>query len=824
MIYFQQFYLDREKDIAVDLYMEGERLTYIMRTPNHHTGNLITNLARLCGLSTSLDENGLKVIRDEVPCYFDGDNRRMYILRLGNTKVANIYPDGRVELKASIPAISKTLMSQTKDYRLGIEKTIVKTYIRSECKFHTDLHTHMNGNLPPDILIALGIMHQIGYPYYYIKKLGLKCTPAQTEQLEAERRKVEQEMGPVPLTGHRLERRIDDFTFINLADLILGNLSAAAENIEKIRNSLTIPKDGQAVFENLEKVYLYRYVFTKGQPAKTQFTGISIEGIPDRDVRTCAAQILQDREDPRYSRNTLYQDLLLWIARVYRRHGIRYAEITDTALLKRTEFPSRLREIHEIMPAVTRETGVLLRFLAGIRRIPLTLIKDQRTPNDYLADNLQCLRVIAGDPYIAGSDIIGEEINDILEMRGVIHELVRIAGEHPGFVIRIHAGENDSLRDNVANSIRCATESLAPGQAMPPLRIGHGLYTCDLRSAKGRRLLEDMRKYGVTLEFQITSNVRLNNLSHLARHPLRQYLQAGIRCVQGTDGGALYGTNSIDEELSLEKLLGLTFPELCRMRQAEDAILEESLRVFAEKSQAFRAACPGGDIELYYAQLLEAAQPLPRTLWQSGHRLSAEESLSAQLAPLPEGMLPFVIAGGSFNSSRRRTQLRDEDRTFIDTLLAQADPARIFFVVGHTLSAQEGYLVRKAAGTFCVFAIVPSQITPQEKARLQAAGVGILVSIESSGMGLYKSFSYEVFRRMPSVLLAFDGNSAALNLIQEARNGRNKCRIYIKARSRGLSAKADLLKGYVTFLQDPTHILQEANALRTPEAVQGRET
>ena len=39
--------------------------------------------------------------------------------------------DMAVELKASIPAISKTLMSQTKDYRLGVEKAIVKTYIRS---------------------------------------------------------------------------------------------------------------------------------------------------------------------------------------------------------------------------------------------------------------------------------------------------------------------------------------------------------------------------------------------------------------------------------------------------------------------------------------------------------------------------------------------------------------------------------------------------------------------------------------------------------------------------------------------------------------------
>ncbi|MBO4297873.1 MAG: adenosine deaminase [Clostridia bacterium] len=811
MIFFQQFYLDREKDIIVELYMEGDRLFHVIRTPNHHTGNLITNLARLCALETAEDENGLKVIRGEIPCYFDGDNRRMYILRLGNTKIANIYPDGKVELKASIPAISKTLMSQTKDYRLGVEKTIVKTYIRGDCKFRTDLHTHMNGNLPPDVLIALGVVHQIRYPYYYVKKLGLKCTPSQLEKLEARRVDAEKALGDIPLTGRHRERRIDDFTFINFADLILGNLRDAAFNIERIRNSLTIPKDGQAVFADLEKVYLYRYVFTKGVRDSEPFSGINIAGIPDRDVCAFAEKMRQDREDDRYRGNTLYQDLLLWIAREYQKRGIEYVEISDTSLLNRAEFPAKLRQIHEIMPTVTRETGVLIRFLAGIRRIPLTIVRDKITPNDYLSENLRCLRAIAGDPYVAGSDIIGEEINDILELRSVIRELVAIAGEHTGFTLQIHAGENDSLRDNVANSILCAAESLRPGQAMPPLRIGHGLYTCDLSSPKGKKLLEDMRKYGVTLEFQITSNVRLNNLSRLERHPLRQYLKAGVSCVQGTDGGALYGTNSIDEELSLEKLLGLTHDELCSMRRAEDAVLTLSRRAFAEKSEAFRAACPGGDIELYYRRRLESAEQTSKELWQAGWKISAEEELRGRIAPLPEGFFPIVLAGGSFNNSQHRTAVRAEDRAFIDTLLERADPERVCFVVGHTLTGQEGYLVQRAGGRFRVFAIVPNMITRAEKTKLTEAGVGILVSIESSGMGLYKSFAYEVFKRTPSALLAFDGNSAALNLIQEARNGRNKCRIYINPRSRGLAAKAKMLEGYVSPLKDAGDILRELN-------------
>ncbi len=811
MIFFQQFYLDREKDIVVDLYLEESRMFFRIRTPNHHTGNLIRNMAKLFSLETEADESGLLTIPGEVPCYFDGANRRIYILRLGNTKVANIYPDGTVEEKASIPAISKTLMSQTKDYRLSEEKTIVKTYIRSDCKFRTDLHTHMNGNLPPDLLIALGIVHQIRYPYYYIKKLQLRCTQEQLQELEAARSRTEAELGDLPLTGRYRERRIDDLTFINFASLILGNPRGAAANIEKIRNSLTIPKDGQAVFADLEKVYLYRYVFTKGLPADRLFSGISLAQIPDREVRAAAEKMLRDREDDRYRKNTLYQDLLLWIAREYQKHGIEYAEITDTALLKPDEFPARLRQIHELMPTVTRETGVRLRFLAGIRRAQLTIVRDQTAPGDYLAENLRCLRVIAKDPYVAGSDIIGEEINDILELRGMLRELVRIAGENPGFVIRIHAGENDGLPDNVANSIRCIAEALQPGQAFPSLRIGHGLYTCDLRSAKGRKLLDDLRKCGATLEFQITSNVRLNNLSSLERHPLRQYLQAGIPCVQGTDGGALYGTNSIDEELSLEKLLGLTHEELCRMRESEERILRESLLVFARKTEAFQRDFPGGDPERYYRAALKYSEKQAEALWRDSGKIDAATVLKEQLSPLPERLFPIIVAGGSFNNRQHRTQLRPEDQALIDRILELADPEKVFFVVGHTLAAQEGYLVRCAGDRFRVFAVVPNRISRAEREKLAASGVRVLLSIESSGMGIYKTFSYEIFRRMPSALLAFDGNSAALNLIQEARNGREKCRIYLNPRSRGLSAKAKLLEGYVRPLSEAETLLEELN-------------
>ena len=102
----------------------------------------------------------MKIIIGKILASINSNNEEVYIFRLGGIKIANIYED-RIEIKAKIPAITKTFMSQTKNYNLPIEKTIVKTYILKKSKFRTDLHTHMNANLFPDCLIALGIVHQI---------------------------------------------------------------------------------------------------------------------------------------------------------------------------------------------------------------------------------------------------------------------------------------------------------------------------------------------------------------------------------------------------------------------------------------------------------------------------------------------------------------------------------------------------------------------------------------------------------------------------------------------------------------------------------------
>ncbi len=86
MAWFQRFYLDKEKDMIVDLYREGETLSYVLSTPNHGTGNLIRNLAKLCDISLTQNAGGLLEIRGEVPCYIDGYNRPVYVFRLGDER------------------------------------------------------------------------------------------------------------------------------------------------------------------------------------------------------------------------------------------------------------------------------------------------------------------------------------------------------------------------------------------------------------------------------------------------------------------------------------------------------------------------------------------------------------------------------------------------------------------------------------------------------------------------------------------------------------------------------------------------------------------
>ena len=126
----------------------------------------------------------------------------------------------------------------------------------------------------------------------------------------------------------------------------------------------------------------------------------------------------------------------------------------------------------------------------------------------------------------------------------------------------------------------------------------------------------------------------------------------------------------------------------------------------------------------------------------------------------------------------------------LDALLKLLNPDEVCFVIGHKLSGYEKYLLDHNKKGFRVYAVVPALVTRQERDKLMSYPVQIRVSTESQGMGIYKSFNYEIFERRPSMVVAFDGNSAAGNLIQEARNGKGKSAILVWSHSKNLRSKA----------------------------------
>ena len=809
--FFKRFYLDKEKDIIVNLYKHynsTDELIYIIETPNHGTGNLITNLAKVCNVQTTKNLNDMKIIMGTIPASLNANNETLFVFNLNNKHIATIYSDGEIEQTVKIPAIIKTLMSQTKDYDLAIDQTLINSYILKKSKFRTDLHTHLYANLPSDLLIALGIKHQIRYPLYFVKKLGLKLSKKQEEQIQKYRKEIELKYIDIHLEGKLFDRKIDDETYINFADFILNNLENAEFNIRKIRNSLSLVKDGQAVFTNLEKLYVYRYVFQKGTTSKNliDLTLDKLEKVPEPDIKNYLLKMHEDSGKAIYRNNTILQDNLLWLGREYQKQGILYSEIASTDLCKKgkvgTDF---LNQIHEILPKVKLETGVDLRFLVAIRRIWLSQ-KEQ-------FESLEVLKVMAKSPYVVGSDFLGEEITDIEELSPIINELVEYAiKENNGFTIRIHAGETDAFASNVEKSIDIITKAIGKSKIIPRCRLGHGLYGIGVNPEQDRKTIQKIKKLGAILEFQLSSNVRLNNLTKLENHPIKTYLANSVKCVQGTDGFGIYGTDTIEEQISLRNLLNISEEDFQKMKAVENNLMAENQAYFEQKQKAFAKFLNGRNITdaIIEAEYEALTNLQVNYVEKSDNKLDSSENLKEKIKDLPTDKFPIVIAGGSFNTNGRETIVTEEGKNMLRDLIKNIDNNKAYFVIGHKMQGYEKALIdisKELNKKFEIDAIIPKRVNEDVKNSLLNSPIdGIRVSIEPEEVGIYKSFNYEIFERRPSVVVAFDGNSPVSNLVQEAKNGKGKAKIFVNGNSEALKEKAKSLGGYVEDFSTETTI------------------
>jgi adenosine deaminase len=108
-------------------------------------------------------------------------------------------------------------------------------------------------------------------------------------------------------------------------------------------------------------------------------------------------------------------------------------------------------------------------------------------------------------------------------------------------------------------------------------RIGHGV-----RSEESPELLDYIRDAGVTLEMCPTSNEQTHAVASYAQHPLKRYLDSGVRVTINTDSRLISGVTLTDEYARAVNELGLSVPDLCRcvLNACESSFLP-----FAERSR-----------------------------------------------------------------------------------------------------------------------------------------------------------------------------------------------------------------------------------------------
>ena len=115
-----------------------------------------------------------------------------------------------------------------------------------------------------------------------------------------------------------------------------------------------------------------------------------------------------------------------------------------------------------------------------------------------------------------------------------------------GLGLRAHAGEGEGPESiwGVINTLGVS-------------RVAHGI-----RALEDPRLIEYLKNNPVTLDVSPSSNVKLGIVPSMAKHPIRELFDRGVRLSLGTDDPLFFNTTISNEYQNLKKQLNFTPSEL----------------------------------------------------------------------------------------------------------------------------------------------------------------------------------------------------------------------------------------------------------------------
>ncbi|MDR1693892.1 MAG: hypothetical protein LBR70_01680 [Lactobacillaceae bacterium] len=456
-----------------------------------------------------------------------------------------------------------------------------------------------------------------------------------------------------PYFLERLNVNTNNFNVDENGCIPLSDLAKDGGIIQNLKESLALPTDKQASFNSLEEVYRMMNLFSKN-PA-------------------------------------LFSDTLREIGRDMAQGGIKYTELSLAGVISDREC---LKTINKLVPEIEKETGCRIRFLAALWR---------HSDREWNGDEIDRIKAVAQNPYVVGVDFMGHETNSTMAFADDIIDIAKWAMKNdPSFCIRIHAGENPIFQNNVkdaAELIKSARYDLEQEEGRkftyPNIRVGHGLYGIDDETIN---LLKDIK---AVVEFNMSSNLLLNNIDDLSEIPLKKYMNAKIPFILGTDGRGPYST-SHEQELVLAHAAGISRSDFHRMIITENKIMYNDEVAFTKKSKAFDEKLKTMTFEEALETKFSTSDGKPRFnaeldkkyrnkkqdlidfLHEEFGRCNVEGNEEKTQKSI-HGKLPILLTGASTNSWPKISQEdKKEIRITLKSLVSILDPDKAYFITRGT--------------------------------------------------------------------------------------------------------------------------------------------
>jgi len=173
--------------------------------------------------------------------------------------------------------------------------------------------------------------------------------------------------------------------------------------------------------------------------------------------------------------------------------------------------------------------GILSRTF-GVKQCQLELDALLTHKNDLVAIDL------AGDEYNFPGELFVEHFKQV---------------RNAGLQVTIHAGEAGG-----AKSVWQAINELGA------TRIGHGVATIE-----DEKLMSYMVKNNIAIESCLTSNFQTGTVTDISQHPLKVFLDCGIKACLNTDDPAVQGIEIKHEYEVAQQVLKLNDKEICQLQK-----------------------------------------------------------------------------------------------------------------------------------------------------------------------------------------------------------------------------------------------------------------